>query len=53
MVAKICLSPKLDQNGDWQWAKQFGTATGDERCYQVAPANGSVFLAGKAPSVAI
>ncbi len=41
---------KLDQNGDWQWAKQFGTA-GDERCYQVAPLpNGECFLAGKAPS---
>jgi hypothetical protein len=42
---------KLDQNGDWLWAKQFGTAAGDERCYQVAPlSNGECFIAGKASS---
>lgn len=42
---------KLDQNGDWLWAKQFGSAAGDESCYQVAPlSNGECFIAGKASS---
>jgi hypothetical protein len=40
---------RLSSDGIWEWVKRFGTATGGERCYQVAPlSNGEAFIAGTA-----
>jgi hypothetical protein len=41
---------RLSSDGEWQWAKRFGTANGVEICYQLLPqTNGDIFMAGTAP----